>query len=257
MCLPSNRSQIGTDLGKARDNNTAKLWIVSKTDGNCGMRDIIVQTSKNVTLVGAGQASKGQLSTALEFAPYLVAADGGAELALNYGMTPKKVIGDFDSIDKALLRNIPESRQFYLAEQDSTDFDKCLRHIDAPLILGVGFLGRRLDHQLAALNSLVRHDRQKCVLLGEDDLVLALKGPIELVLEPGSRLSLFPLQATQGTSAGLEWPIAGLKFAPGGPIGTSNRATNGLVRLEFFEPGMLLILPTQALRAVVASLCGK
>jgi thiamine pyrophosphokinase len=215
------------------------------------MSNIIVQTSKNVTLVGAGRAGKGILRAALVHAPYLVAADGGAELVLNYGKTPKKVIGDFDSIPKAVLAKIPVSRQHRIAEQDSTDFEKCLRSIRAPLILGVGFLGRRLDHQLAALSALVRNAASPCVLLGKKDVVFHLHGAMALDLEPGSRLSLFPLRAVRGTSQGLEWPIDGLEFAPGGRIGTSNRVLQGPVRLAFDGPGMLVILPRAALGTVV------
>lgn len=238
-------------MGKARDNIGVRIWIVSKSDVNCGMANIIVQTSKNVTLVGAGQAGKGILRVALDHAPYLVAADGGAELVLNYGKTPKKVIGDFDSISKAVLARIPVSRQYRIAEQDSTDFEKCLRAIRAPLILGVGFLGRRLDHQLAALSALVRNAASPCVLLGKKDVVFHLHGAMALDLEPGSRLSLFPLRAVRGTSLGLEWPINGLEFAPDGRIGTSNRVLQGPVRLAFDGPGMLVILPRAALGPVV------
>jgi len=221
------------------------------------MGGIIVQTSKNVTLAGAGEASKGLLATALGFAPYLIAADGGAELALNYGRTPKNVIGDFDSIDRAALRRIPANRRLRITEQDSTDFEKCLQRIKAPLILGVGFLGRRLDHQLAALHSLLRHPAQNCVLLSDHDLILALHRPLDLALEPGTRLSLFPMLATAGKSKGLEWPVDGINFAPGTRIGTSNRVTDGPVRLDFSKPGMLLILPPAALGAVVAALGGQ
>ena len=55
---------------------------------------------------------------------------------------------------------VPPERLHPIPEQDSTDFDKCLRHIAAPLVLGVGFLGGRVDHELAAFSTLVtRCDR--------------------------------------------------------------------------------------------------
>jgi len=235
----------------------ARLWIVSKIDGNCGMTDSIVQTPEFVTLVGASRASEGQLAQALAIAPYLIAADGGAELSRNYGVAPKMLIGDFDSIDKTTLQEIPENRRIHVAEQSTTDFDKCLTLVRAPLILGVGFLGGRLDHQLAAFSTLLRHPEQCCILLGERDLILAIHRPIELALEPGSRLSLFPMLPCQGKSEGLEWPVDGLKFAPNAKIGTSNRVIDGPVRLEFQTPGMLLILPLAALAAVVGALGGR
>ena len=214
----------------------------------------IVQTSENLTLVGAGDVSKEVLTLALTYAPYLVAADGGAKLALNYGNTPNYVIGDFDSVGGDALARIPEHRHLLVSEQDSTDFEKCLRIIDAPLILGVGFLGRRLDHQLAALSELVHYASIRCALIGAHDVVFHLPETLELSLTPGTRLSLFPMQPVTGRSEGLEWPIEGLEFAPGGRVGTSNRVVAPRVRLMMDGPGMLAIVPRAALPDVVAAL---
>ncbi len=218
------------------------------------MVNIIVQTLDCVTLVGAGPVLQDQIDEATRLAPYLVAADGGAEMLLKYGKTPKKVIGDFDSIDKGILQKIPVGDRHHVAEQDSTDFEKCLARIRAPLVLGVGFLGARLDHQLAAMNALVRNPAGPCVLIGEDDILFHVPGDIALALEPGSRLSLFPLGPTGGRSRGLAWPIDGLELSPVGQIGTSNRVLEGDVRLSFDRPGMLVIVPRVALGAVVRSL---
>ncbi len=214
----------------------------------------IVQTSENLTLVGAGDVSKAVLTLALTYAPYLVAADGGAKLALKYGKTPNYLIGDFDSVSGDARAQIPAHRHLQFADQDSTDFEKCMAVIDAPLILGVGFLGRRLDHQLAALSALVQHAEIRCVLIGGRDVVFHLPDTLELNLTPGTRLSLFPLQPVTGRSLGLEWPIAGLQFAPGGRVGTSNRVVEPHVKLMMDGPGMLAIVPRAVLSDVVAAM---
>ena len=44
-----------------------------------------------------------------------------------------------------------------VGEQETTDLEKCLYSVEAPLFLGVGFLGGRVDHQLAAMNALVKY----------------------------------------------------------------------------------------------------
>ncbi len=218
------------------------------------MKDVIVQTSKCVTLVGAGDASKGQLVVAQRFAPYLIAADGGAQLVLNCGITPKKVIGDFDSIDKQVLDQIPESNRIFIAEQESTDFEKCLRTVRAPLILGIGFLGARLDHQLAALSALYQCRHSPCVLIGPDDLVFHLAGKLSLDLPLGSRISLFPMAPVRGNASGLKWPITDLLLSPVGKTAVSNQVTIGKVHLDIPEPGILVILPVAALSVVCAAL---
>lgn len=244
-------------MGKALVNFRVRICIVSKSAANCDMSDCIVETTENVTLIGAGPVNKGILADAVRIAPYLVAADGGAELAQKYGKTPKKVIGDLDSVDRAILAKFPAGTVHRIDEQESTDFDKCLRNISAPLVVGVGFIGGRADHQLAALHSLVRHSDRSCVLLGPEDVVFHARAKQTLELEPGTRVSLFPLARVSGRSAGLKWPINGLEFEPGQKIGTSNRSTVGQVVLEVDGPGMLVIVPRAAFARVVGALSAK
>jgi thiamine pyrophosphokinase len=142
---------------------------------------------------------------------------------------------------------------FEIREQDSTDFDKALRSIDAPLVIGVGFLGGRLDHQLAVLSTLLRHHDRPCALLGAQELVFHLPPVLDLDLAPGAVVSLFPMQPVTGRSEGLEWPIDGLDLAPGGRVGTSNRA-RGRVRIETDGPGLLAMVPRAALDAVMRAI---
>lgn len=214
---------------------------------------MIVRSDDAVTLLGAGTAESEDLALALDRAPCLVAADSGAALALELGIAPEAVIGDLDSLPEAARRRIPPERIHRIDEQDSTDFDKCLRNIAAPAILGVGFLGARVDHELAAMNALVRRPERRCILIGSHDLVFAAPREICLNLPPGTRVSLFPLAPVEGRSEGLRWPIGGLSLRPDGRVGTSNHST-GPVRLAFAAPGMLVILPLRQLDAAIAGL---
>lgn len=222
------------------------------------MNGNIVQSSAGITLLGGGKVRPADLVEALALAPCLVAADGGAAAALAMGRMPHAVIGDMDSLPRDLQAAIPPARLHRIDDQDSTDFDKALRSIRAPLVLGVGLLGRRIDHQLANFNVLVRRADQPCILIGRRDVVLAAPPRIVLDLAPGSRVSLFPLAPVTGRSEGLHWPLDGIAFSPAGITGTSNRvaAGAGRVRLAFDAPGMLLILARSALGAAIAALGG-
>ena len=214
---------------------------------------MIVQQSQPMTLIGGADVDNQGLKRALALAPTLVAADGGADAALIEGLMPDAVIGDFDSLSESARQCIPEERQHRISDQDSTDLDKCLGNIQAPLIIGVGFSGARQDHQLAAYNSMVRHPAQRCILLGSDEIVFLCPPSLRLDLPAGTRLSLFPMGAVEGVSDGLQWPIAGLNFAPDGRVGTSNQTT-GPVHLSLTAPKMLVILPDQVLEVAVAAL---
>ena len=217
------------------------------------MKDRILRFSAPVTLVGGGEIGSDDLALGLALAPQIVAVDSGAGDVLQAGHQPEAVIGDFDSISRAVLDQIAPERLFQIEEQDSTDFEKALSRVDAPFVLGIGFLGLRMDHQLAAFNALVKLTNRKCVLIGADEVIFHLTAPFQCSLEPGDTVSLFPILPVTGRSKGLVWPIDGLSLAPDGRIGTSNKA-EGAVRIEVDGPGLLAILPRARLAQVIDGL---
>ena len=210
-----------------------------------------------VALVGAGPAGRAALDACLSRAVACVAADGGAATLTAAGRTPDAVIGDLDSLPEG--HGVPAERVLRLDGQDDTDFEKCMDRIDAPLVLGAGFLGGRADHALAALGALARGRGAggaawpPCILVGEADLAFALPPRIDLDLPPGCRVSLFPMAPMAARSTGLEWPLDGLALAPMGRVGTSNRA-RGPVVLETVQPGLLCLLPPDRLDNAIAAL---
>ncbi len=215
--------------------------------------DRIVAADSAVTLVGGGPVSVADLHEALRLAPQLVAADGGAAACLAAGAVPEAVIGDMDSLDLAARARLPAAALHPIPEQDSTDFEKCLTRIEAPLIIALGFGGGLLDHTLAVLNAMARHPARRCVLMNPRDAVCLVPPRLEVDLPAGTRVSLFPMAPAAGTSEGLHWPIDGIDFAPDGRSGTSNRAT-GPVELTTRAPGLLLILPRNAGDALLCAL---
>jgi len=218
------------------------------------MVSAIVQTSTFVTLLGAGDATIAQIHAALALAPILIAADGGANTAVRHGLTVEAVIGDFDSLTDATQRAIPPDRLHRIAEQDTTDFDKALRSVEAPLSIAVGFTGARLDHTLAALHVLVKYPDRRCLVMSERDVVVLLPPRVELSLPKGTRVSLFPLGAVQVSSKGLKWPTDNIEFAPDSAIGTSNLALGGPIDLLTSAPVMLLALPVAEINCLLKAL---
>ncbi len=211
----------------------------------------ILSSSNPVTFLGGGHASARDLADALTICAKLVAVDGGLLTAQKAGRMPDAVIGDMDSAPPEALSHVPIARQHRLIEQQSTDFDKALRNVDAPVVIGVGFCGGRVDHQLAAFHTLVVHADRPCILIAEHEVIVLAPPHVALDMVAGEVVSLFPMLPVQGRSEGLEWPIEGLAFDPARFVGTSNRAL-GAVSLSMDAPGMLLILPKLYLRPLVA-----
>lgn len=221
------------------------------------MNGLPLRFDSPVTVVGGGALDRRMVETARRHAPVLVAADGGADRLAEMRLDPHAVIGDMDSVaDPERWRNGPASF-VHLAEQESTDFEKCLYATVAPLYLGVGFTGRRIDHTLAVLHALLTYRDRRIVLLGEDEVsALAPAGRnLRLAVTPGSRVSVFPLRpVTAVRSRGLEWPVDGLALAPGSRIGTSNRASQPVIEMEFDGPGALVMVEPEALGALIGAL---
>ena len=213
----------------------------------------IVHDTAPITLVGGGEATVEDIESAVAIGPRLVAADSGAALVVAAGRMSEAVIGDFDSLPETLRNTLPRERLHPLPGQDDTDFGKALARIDAPLVLGVGFGGGRVDHQLAVYHTLAKMPERPCLLLDRTEAICLAPPRVTLPCEAGEIVSLFPLTPVTGRSTGLHWPIDGIDFAPEVFVGTSNRAT-GPVTIEMDAPGMLLIAPRRHFRPLALQL---
>ena len=177
--------------------------------------------------------------------------DGGLDRLA--GRPCAAVIGDMDS----LASPVPDgTARIEVSGQDDTDLEKALARVEAPLILGTGFLGGRLDHTLAALHALVA-DPRPILLLGEEDVALGLGETWRATLVPGDRLSVFPLRDVRAVgSKGLRWELDGLRLRAGERIGTSNEVASAEVAIWMRGRGAVLVLPRPRLDAAMASLLG-
>ena len=214
----------------------------------------ILRRAEPILLVGGGDSPEAHLAPLLARCATRVAADGGAATLLRAGALPDAVIGDLDSLSESDRAQIPAERVHHIAEQDSTDFDKCLRNIAAPLVFGTGFLGPRVDHQLAALTVLTMRADRRCILVGEEDAIALAPPQITLTLPVGLRFSLYPMGLVHGDSTGLRWPLGGLDFTPAQRAGTSNETSAETVSLRFDAPLMLIILPVSQLPELARAL---
>jgi thiamine pyrophosphokinase len=223
-------------------------------------KDSMLISDRPVIIVGGGRVDHGQLKALGAEFP-VVAADSGADTVVEAGLTPRLVAGDFDSISSP--ENFPDSAVIPTPDQDQTDFAKALDLINAPLIIGLGFLGRRLDHTLATTSTLASSQSVPVVLLDRYDAVFYADAPVALDLEPGDRVSIWPVHGQGFTaSTGLEWPLDGLFMQPGSVIGTSNRVRADLVDGAGVTitpgdggSGYLVIVAAERLPAVIGAVC--
>ena len=200
----------------------------------------------------AGRMDRGTVRGLVRLGDRLIAADGGAAVALDLGLFPDLVVGDFDSLDQATLErveaNCPVRR--FPARKDQTDTHLA---IEAALelfpdeaareIVICGALGDRFDHSLGLVLLLAglaaasaaeptaaapsAPSRVRLVGAGQEGFVLGPGQRLELAGRPGDTVSLLPLspEVTGVVTTGLLYPLASATLRWGETRGVSNEMT--------------------------------
>ncbi|MFK5980975.1 MAG: thiamine diphosphokinase [Rhizobiaceae bacterium] len=187
---------------------------------------------KPAVIIGGGYVDGECLSNLLARGYALIAADGGANRFYNSDIVPDVIIGDLDSLEHIDHWDTKTS-VLHIEEQDSTDFEKCLVLTNAPLYIGLGLIGKRFDHSLATIHAMARFASQKTIILvDETDVILAARGRVELSLEKGARVSIYPFgKINFENSKGLKYPLDNLVMEQGVQIGTSNEAISNIIEI--------------------------
>lgn len=184
-------------------------------------------------------------------ADIIICADGGAEYAFNWGITPDYMIGDFDSLRKDIL-DFYNDKQVEIAryprEKDYTDTELCVYKAIDVGCKEIGILagiGDRMDHSLGnigLLHLIADMGARGCIICDECSIYLC-KDKIKLDGKPGDTISIIPFygEAIGVSTLGLKYPLknANLKF--GKPIGISNEMENTMCEISIRSGEILVI----------------
>lgn len=180
------------------------------------------------TLLLVGHAPIGECETKFiqNWTGPIVCADGG----LQYVQQNKDVwvIGDGDSHTEELAthKNI-----LFIAEQNSNDLEKCLTRIEAPSIIGIGFLGGRWDHSFANLSLLLNYPN--LILTDANQSIIGCHNTYAGTHTKHEILGIIPATPCQfSSSQGLKYPLGGLTLSMGERISSSNACSEERVKIE-------------------------
>ena len=197
----------------------------------------------------AGRMDRGTVRGLVRLGDRLVAADGGAAVALDLGLFPDLVVGDLDSLDQATLERVeaicPVRR--FPARKDRTDTHLAIEaalqlfpNEAAREIVICGALGDRFDHSLGLVLLLAglatagptattasAPSRVRLVGARQEGFVLGPGHRLELAGRPGDTVSLLPLspEVTGVATTGLAYPLASATLRWGETLGVSNEMT--------------------------------
>ncbi len=196
-------------------------------------------------LIGNGETVSPRLLKKLTAqADYVLAADGGADNALQCGVTPDGVIGDLDSVSARTKKQLKD-HILHVPTQDNTDLEKALlwlikQHFTHVTL--VGFVGNRWDFSVGHLLALARfaHKLSICVA-GNKWRIFPLVRGAEFMCKKNKRVSLIPLKTCTGvTLTGLKYPLKNARLLPGTTRTLSNQTASTRFGVSFTR-GTLLV----------------
>ncbi len=189
-----------------------------------GVDDAGMVVAMRFLIVANGEApSKALMAELSADADRVIAADGGADVALAAGMLPDAVVGDLDSVSSEARKRIPAERFHLDPDPETTDLQKAIEfaiRAGASAIDVVAAGGGRADHALANLSVLVVYRGRARLRMVDDAFEVSLVDVTTSVSGlPGTVVSLIALGRCRGvTTTGLRWNLEGetLAFSPRG-----------------------------------------
>ena len=188
-----------------------------------------------------------------EFPPenyYIICADAGYETALNYGIEPDIVVGDFDSAKQ----KPPQSLKCVTlpVEKDVTDtmyaaIKGLSTGFKSYVLLGC-LGGKRFDHSVANIEVLqyLRLHGAKAVVADEHTKLLVLRDErLKLTKMKGATLSVFPYGAGSCNVSykGLKYPMERSTLTSGGLLmGVSNSIISDEAEIKVHSGSALVVI---------------
>lgn len=185
----------------------------------------------------------------------VIACDKGLEVLYKCNIKPNYIIGDFDSINKNILKNYKKDNNVKIMslnpEKDYTDTHMALKlaiDLNSNEITIVGAIGTRLDHTLANINILKEalDNEITCKIINENNYISLINKTT--IIEKDNRykyVSLIPITttATGITLQGFKYSLHNATMKIGESIGVSNEQIEQLAKISIKE-GTLILLKT-------------
>lgn len=182
-----------------------------------------------------------------------IAADGGGNVARDFGTPPDYVIGDLDS-----FREVPGEHMQVIhdPDQETNDLEKALDLANkqgARTVSVLGATGHRLDHTLNNLSVMKKYDERFESLRAYDDFgqTFLLPRSFKSNLEIGTILSLFPLSGRVNgiTTRGLKFPLDDESLENGIRDGLSNEIIETPVEITYKSGDLFLFIAREKNKA--------
>ena len=188
----------------------------------------------------------------------VIAADSGLHGAIDLGLRVNVVIGDMDSVDKAVLAAVEANGTTVTQlprDKDSTDAELALLkavEMGATKIVLITKGGGRLDHELGVFAVLQNPSLRHCAIqaMWDNSILHLIHGPASVTItgKQGSNVGLIAAggAASGITTHGLKWALANETLTPHSSRGISNQLVEETAVISLQE-GSLFVVQSSAL----------
>jgi thiamine pyrophosphokinase len=188
----------------------------------------------------------------------VIAADSGLHGAIDLGLRVNVVIGDMDSVDKAVLAAVEANGTTVTQlprDKDSTDAELALLkavEMGATKIVLITKGGGRLDHELGVFAVLQNPSLRHCTIqaMWDNSMLHLIHGPASVTItgKQGSNVGLIAAGGTASgiTTHGLKWALANEALTPYSSRGISNQLTEETATISV-QAGSLFVVQSSAL----------
>lgn len=207
---------------------------------------------KAVMIAGGTEPTREILMEELKEADFVICADRGIEVLYKNGLTPNKLVGDFDSINPKVLDYYKEKGsdiKIYPPEKNYTDseiaFEKAIEDPRIDVICLLGCTGTRIDHVIGNIGLLNRALNKgiKAYIRDENNYMFLIDKSTKLKNVFGKYISF------QGfREAVLDFKIEGAKYDLdshsllfGDPLTVSNEFLDEYIKVSFSKGKVMVI----------------
>ncbi len=178
----------------------------------------------------------------------IICADGGVNHCEALQVVPDFVIGDLDSADKKVLKELAKNDKTQIIndpDQDKTDLElaiKLAHEFDPTEIFIIGAMGDRMDHTLGNIISLSKiKNGIKAKIIDEKNEIELVENFCEIIGNKNDIVSVIPFGLVHGLNyEGLKWNVKE-KDVDFGWFGICNRLDGDKAKINL-ESGRILVI---------------
>ena len=211
---------------------------------------IVRDAQEPALIIANGEACSSELlGELLEWSPLVIVLDSAINRVLELGIKVDVLLGDFDrgfDAEKVQQEQYP-IEIIYAPDQNKTDLEKAFDYLigrNFPAVNVVWATGRRADHTITNITSVVRFREQlKIVILDDYSKVFLLPRIYEKWYPASTPISLIPSGQVDGISTNnLKYSLDNESLMIGYRSGSSNEVSeDGIVSISHLSGDLLLM----------------